>query len=464
MILSAGAAVRPHWIRMNSPAGSGMSAANRIDFISFPVTEVSGTARVPGDKSISHRALMLGAVAKGTTHILGFLDGADTNATLNAFRQMGVGIDRNSPHEVTVYGAGLRGLTAPADPLDLGNSGTSVRLLAGLLAGQTFDSELVGDASLMKRPMGRVVEPLRLMGADIECSEAGTLPLRIRGGRKLNGIEYIMPVASAQLKSAILLAGLYAEGPTFVTEPAVTRDHTERMLAQFGCPVMRDGARIRLTPAPLEGGPIRIPGDISSAAFLMVAACIVPGADILLEKVGVNPTRDAVVAILRLMGADIQVTDPGDGQSEPVADIRVRQRPLSGIRIPSELVPVAIDEFPALFVAAACASGETLLSGAEELRVKESDRIAAMADGLAELGIDVAAYEDGMRITGGVLRGGEVDSRSDHRVAMAFTVAGAAAQGAVRVRDCRNVDTSFPGFVDCVNGIGLQIEVEAHRV
>ncbi|MEX2523922.1 MAG: 3-phosphoshikimate 1-carboxyvinyltransferase [Gammaproteobacteria bacterium] len=440
-----------------------MSDAERIDFISRPVTRVSGKACVPGDKSISHRALMFGAIAEGGTQIQGFLDGADTNATLNAFRQMGVEMDHNSAHEVTVHGAGLRGLAAPPASLDLGNSGTSVRLLAGLLAGQAFDTELVGDPSLMKRPMRRVVEPLRLMGADIECSAAGTLPLHIHGGRKLKGIEYVMPVASAQLKSAILLAGLYADGATSVTEPAVTRDHTERMLEQFGCPVVRDGARIRLTSSPLQGCSIRIPGDISSAAFLMVAACVVPGADILLENIGINPTRDAVIAILRLMGADIHVTELDDGQSEPSADIRVRQQPLSGIRIPEELVPVAIDEFPALFIAAACASGETVLSGAEELRVKESDRIAAMADGLAGLGIDVAAYEDGMRITGGVLRGGEVDSRGDHRIAMAFSVAGAAAQGRVRVRDCRNVDTSFPGFIECINGIGLQVTAETQR-
>lgn len=437
-----------------------MSAANRVDFISRPVTQVTGTVRVPGDKSISHRALMLGAVADGVTVITGYLDGADTNATLEVFRRMGVTIVRNGPHDVTVHGAGLRGLTTPAGPLDLGNSGTSVRLLAGLLAGQSFDTELIGDASLMKRPMRRVVEPLRLMGAQLDCSDTGTLPLRIHGGGRLHGIDYDMPVASAQLKSAILLAGLYAEGPTSVTEPAVTRDHTERMLEQFGCPVMREGSRVRLTPVPLRGGPVRVPGDISSAAFLMAAASIIPGADILLESVGVNPTRDAVIAILRLMGADIQVTERDDGQAEPVADIRVRQRPLAGIRIPEELVPIAIDEFPAIFIAAACAAGETVLTGAGELRVKESDRIAAMTGGLAALGIRSEAHGDGMRVIGGSLQGGEVDSQGDHRIAMAFAVAGAAAQDAVRVRDCRNVATSFPGFTDCVNHIGLQVRAE----
>ncbi len=438
-----------------------MTAAARIDYLSRPVNTVTGSARVPGDKSISHRALMLGAVAEGETRIRGFLDSADTNATLDAFRRMGIDIARGGPGQVTVHGGGLHGLAAPDGPLDLGNSGTSVRLLAGLLAGQRFDSELTGDASLRRRPMRRVVEPLRFMGADIGCSEAGTLPLRIRGGRQLHGIDYELPVASAQLKSAVLLAGLYARGTTAVTEPGVCRDHTERMLARFGCPVTREGSRIRITSAPLHGCDVAVPGDISSAAFFMVAACIVPGADVVLENVGINPTRDAVIAILRQMGADIEVNEKDNGEAEPVADIRIRQAPLHGITIPEQRVPVAIDEFPAILIAAACAAGETVLSGAAELRVKESDRIEAMAAGLGTLGIRVETRADGLSLTGGRLQGGEVDSYGDHRIAMAFAVAGAAAAAPVRIRDCRNVATSFPGFTDCAGAIGLQVTEEA---
>jgi len=433
-----------------------------MDFISRPVGALHGTAAVPGDKSISHRALMLGAVATGATRIQGFLDGADTNATLNALRAMGVTVDRAGAHDLTVHGRGLHGLSAPAAPLDLGNSGTSARLLAGLLAGQAFASELVGDASLMQRPMRRVVDPLRQMGADIECSPGGTLPLRIHGGRRLHGIDYVLPVASAQLKSALLLAGLYAEGSTILTEPGRSRDHTERMLADFGCPVHREGGRIRLQAVPLRGHPVAVPGDISSAAFLILAACLVPGADIRLENVGINPTRSAVLTILGDMGADISVRERASGQSEPAADIHVRHAPLHGIAIPEELVPVAIDEFPAILVAAAAAQGRTVLSGAAELRVKESDRIAAMASGLSALGIDVETRADGMRVTGGRLQGGTVDSYSDHRIAMAFAVAGAAADAPVRVRDCINVNTSFPGFVECTRRIGLNIEAVEH--
>ena len=432
-----------------------------MDFISRPVAALHGRAAVPGDKSISHRALMLGAVARGDTPIQGFLDGADTNATLHALQEMGVGIDRDGAHALTVHGVGLHGLKAPSGPLDLGNSGTSVRLLAGLLAGQAFDVELTGDASLSRRPMGRVVDPLRLMGAAIDCSPAGTLPLRIHGGRTLHGIDYVLPVASAQLKSALLLAGLYADGATTLTETGTTRDHTERMLENFGRPVQREGRRLHLQPGSLRALPVAVPGDISSAAFLMVAACLVPGSDVWLENIGVNPTRSAVITILGDMGADIEVHGRDSGRAEPVADIRVRHAPLHGIAIPEDLVPVAIDEFPAILVAAAAARGETVLSGAAELRVKESDRIAAMAAGLDALGIAVEAREDGLRVTGGRLQGGTVDSRGDHRIAMAFAVAGAAAAGAVRVRDCVNVNTSFPDFARCVRGIGMDLDVVA---
>jgi 3-phosphoshikimate 1-carboxyvinyltransferase len=430
-----------------------------MDLLSRPVTALHGSTTVPGDKSISHRALMLGAVAEGVTRIRGFLDGADTNATLEAFKEMGVAMDRDGRHDVTVHGAGLYGLKTPSRPLDLGNSGTSARLLAG----QAFDSVLTGDTSLTQRPMRRVVDPLRRMGAEIDCSPAGTLPLRIHGGRTLHGIDYVLPVASAQLKSALLLAGLYATGTTTLTEAAITRDHTERMLADFGCPIRREGRRISMQSTSLQARDVAVPGDISSAAFLMVAACMVPGADITLENIGVNPTRNAVIGILRLMGADITVTERESGQSEPVADLRVCHAPLHGIAIPQDLVPVAIDEFPALLIAAAVASGETVLSGAAELRVKESDRIAAMAAGLAALGVTAAAGKDGLRVTGGTLHGGEVDSYGDHRIAMAFAVAGAAAAGPVRVRDCVNVNTSFPGFIECVRRVGMDIEsVAAH--
>jgi 3-phosphoshikimate 1-carboxyvinyltransferase len=432
-----------------------------MDFLSRPVTALHGSATVPGDKSISHRALMLGAVAEGVTRIRGFLDSADTNATLDAFREMGVVMDRDDRHDITVHGAGLYGLKSPSRALDLGNSGTSARLLAGLLAGQAFDSVLTGDASLTQRPMRRVVDPLRRMGAEIDCSPAGTLPLHIHGGRTLHGIDYVLPVASAQLKSALLLAGLYAAGTTTLTEAAITRDHTERMLTDFGCPVRRDGRHISLQSTSLQARDVAVPGDISSAAFLMVAACLVSGADITLEHIGVNPTRKAVIDILRLMGADITVTERESGQSEPEADLHIRHAPLHGIVIPQDLVPVAIDEFPALLIAAAVASGETVLSGAAELRVKESDRIAAMAAGLAALGITAAASQDGLRVTGGILQGGEVDSYGDHRIAMAFAVAGAAASGPVRVRDCGNVNTSFPDFIECVRGVGMDIETVA---
>ena len=431
----------------------------RIDFISNPASRpLTGRLRVPGDKSISHRSLMFGAVAEGTTHISGILEGEDVIATLNAFRAMGVDIERKDNHEVIVQGVGLHGLQAPSQPLDLGNSGTAVRLFTGLLAGQTFNTELRGDASLMKRPMRRVTEPLQKMGANIQCTDAGTLPVVVHGGSRLHGIDYVMPVASAQLKSALLLAGLYASGQTCVEEPAVTRDHTERMLTYFGCPVERSGNRVCVRSHALTARDINVPGDISSAAFFMVAASIVPGSDIVLENVGINPTRHAVIEILTRMGADIDVQAQGETRGEPVADIRVRYSQLTGINIPVELVPIAIDEFPAIFIAAACAEGETVLSDAAELRVKESDRIQAMCDGLRQLGIEAVDYPDGMRVLGGRMGGGEVDSHTDHRIAMSFAIAGLVAGGTVTVRDCINVNTSFPGFVELARTTGMDIQ------
>lgn len=420
---------------------------------------LTGRIRVPGDKSISHRAVMLGAIAEGRTSVSGFLEGEDALATLAAFRAMGVAIDGPNEGRLVIEGVGLRGLRVSADPLDLGNSGTSMRLLAGLLAGQSFDSVLVGDASLMRRPMARVATPLKSMGAVIETAEGGTPPLSIGGGQTLHGIRYQLPVASAQVKSAVLLAGLYADGRTEVVEPAPSRDHTERMLRGFGYRVDVDGAVIGLDGGGrLQGCDIDVPGDISSAAFFLVGASIAPGSDLLVENVGINPTRTGVLAILKAMGADIEVLNRRESGGEPVADLRVRSAALRGIEIPHEQVPLAIDEFPALFVAAACADGTTTLRGAEELRVKESDRIDAMANGLRRLGVDVEPLADGIVIRGGDLGGGTVDSYTDHRIAMSLSMAALRASGDIIVTDCANVATSFPGYVELARAVGLAVE------
>lgn len=419
---------------------------------------LKGRLRVPGDKSISHRALILGAVAEGTTAIEGFLEGADCLATLRALRDLGVAIEGPQAGRVTVQGVGLHGLRAPEHPLDLGNSGTSMRLLAGLLAGQPFSVTLTGDASLSLRPMRRITDPLRTMGAEVETSAEGTAPLRLTGGARLQGIDYALPVASAQVKSGVLLAGLYARGRTCVREPAPTRDHTERMLAGFGYAVEAGDARVCLEGGGrLYGRAVDVPADLSSAAFFLVGAAIAEGSDLVLEHVGVNPTRAGVIEILRRMGADIDILNPRTAGGEPVADLRVRAAPLRGIRIPPELVPLAIDEFPALFIAAACAEGETVLSGAAELRVKESDRIQVMADGLCALGGAARPTADGIVIQGGALGGGHVDSHGDHRIAMAFAMAALRAAGVVEVADTRNVQTSFPGFGKAAAAAGLGI-------
>ncbi len=439
-----------------------MSQSSNPVFRVRPGGALQGTLRVPGDKSISHRSIMLGSLADGVTRVSGFLEGEDSLATLRAFRAMGVEIEGPDNGQVVIHGVGMHGLQAPQQPLDLGNSGTSMRLLSGLLAGQGFDSTLVGDSSLSSRPMRRVTDPLALMGAEIGATEKGTAPLMIHGGKVLKGIHYPMPVASAQVKSSLLLAGLYAEGETCVTEPAPTRDHTERMLRGFGYSVTRAGDRICLRGGgKLSACDLDVPADISSAAFFLVGASITPGSDLLLEHVGMNPTRDGVITILRLMGADIEVMNERDVGGEPVADLRVRSAPLKGIRIPEDQVPLAIDEFPALFIAAACAEGETLLTGAEELRVKESDRIQVMVDGLKALGVDAEAREDGALIRGGAISGGEVDSHGDHRIAMSFAMAALRAEGEIRILDCANVNTSFPGFVALAAGAGLGVEVEA---
>lgn len=430
-----------------------------MDFHVSPGGRIAGTRRVPGDKSISHRAVMLAALADGESRFEGFLAGADTLATAAAFRAMGVAID--GPHDgvLTVRGVGLQGLKPPAGPLDMGNAGTGMRLLAGLMAGQRFGVTLVGDESLSRRPMRRVIGPLRQMGADITAAEGDTPPLTLRPVESLHGIDYALPMASAQVKSCLLLAGLYARGRTCVTEPAPTRDHTERMLSAFGRTVSRDGARVCVEggAAPLKAASFAIPGDISSAAFPLVAALIADGGEALIENVGINPTRTGILDILRAMGADIELQNPREAGAEPVADLRVRASALRGIAVPPELVPLAIDEFPAIAVAAACAQGETLITGAEELRVKESDRIAAIANGLAALGIAVDALPDGLRIQGGQFRGGVVESHGDHRIAMAFSLAALRADGPVQIRDCVNVGTSFPGYVDLMRGLGLGI-------
>ena len=421
-----------------------------------------GDLVVPGDKSVSHRSIMLGSLADGTVEVSGFLEGDDALATMAAFRAMGVAIEGPDQGRVTIHGVGLRGLKQPRQVIDCGNSGTSMRLLSGLLSGQNFSLELTGDASLRKRPMNRVAVPLREMGAEIETAADGRPPLKIRGKASLRAIEYAMPVASAQVKSALLLAGLYANGKTCVIEPAPTRDHTERMLRAFGYPVETNGAKICVEGGGrLRAANIDVPADISSAAFFMVGASIAPGSDITLRNVGVNPTRTGVIHILRAMGADIALLNEREQGGEPVADIRVRHAQLKGIEIDPAHVPLAIDEFPVLFVAAANADGITTLSGAEELRVKESDRIQVMADGLRKLGVDAEPLADGMRIRGGAYTGGRIDSAGDHRIAMAFAIAALCAKGDVEIDDCANVATSFPGFVALAQQAGLRISEAA---
>ena len=435
-----------------------MSVANNIGFHVEPGGRLTGSLRVPGDKSISHRSIMLGSLARGVTRITGFLEGEDSLATLKSFQQMGVEIAGPDAGRVVIHGVGLHGLQAPAGPLDLGNSGTSMRLLAGLLAGQGFAVTLTGDSSLSSRPMRRVTDPLSAMGAVIETTAGGTAPLRIMANNHLTGIDYRLPMASAQVKSCILLAGLYAAGETCVTEPAPTRDHTERMLEGFGYAVRRTGSRVCLSGGgELKACAVDVPADISSATFFMVGAAIAAGSEITLEHVGINPTRDGVIHILRLMGADIEVLEPRTVGGEPVADLRVRASRLRGIHIPEEQVPLAIDEFPAIFIAAACAEGTTVLTGAEELRVKESDRIQVMVDGLRQLGVRADAKPDGVEIQGGAMGGGTVESHGDHRIAMAFAIAALRARQTIRINDCANVNTSFPGFVRLARVAGLAI-------
>ena len=443
------------------PSSQVKMTHTKTSFHVEPGGSVQGKIRVAGDKSISHRSIILGAIANGITHVKGFLEGEDALNTVAAFREMGVTIVGPENGEMTIYGVGKHGLKAPRKPLYMGNSGTAMRLLAGLLSAQSFNSELTGDESLSERPMNRIAVPLRKMGAQIETDTDGTPPLKITGSQ-LKGISYDMPMASAQVKSCLLLAGLYAEGSTEVSEPAPCRDHTERMLGGFAYPLQQDAENRTCT---LEGGheleatEIDVPADISSAAFFMVAAAISPGSDLLLEHVGINPTRTGVINILRAMGASIELSNEQLVGGEAVADIRIQYRPLNGIEIPAEQIPLAIDEFPVLFVAAACADGETLLRGASELRVKESDRIDAMARGLQTLGIASEVFEDGIRITGGKIGGGQVDSFGDHRIAMSFAVAALRAESIISITDCANVATSFPDFVELAKRAGINVSV-----
>jgi len=428
-------------------------------FKSYSCNSLNGSIKVPGDKSISHRSIMLGSIANGVTNVSGFLEGEDSLATLKAFQQMGVQIERAGSN-ITIHGVGKHGLKSPLEPLDLGNSGTSIRLMSGLLSAQSFNSQLCGDESLSKRPMARVIDPLSMMGALIDSYESKP-PLSITGNQKLSAINYTLPVASAQIKSCLLLAGLYAEGETCIIENSTTRDHTERMLRGFGYSVNSSNGQISLLGGgELNACDIEVPSDISSAAFFIVAASIAKEADITLNSVNINPTRTGILNILDLMGANITLTNERVVASELVADIRVCSAELRGIDIPQELIPLAIDEFPVIFVAASCAKGETLLTGAKELRIKESDRIQVMADGLTILGIQNEVLEDGIRIQGGKFskQNSVIKSHYDHRISMSFAIASSRSEYDIKIEGVDNVQTSFPNFVELANKIGMNIE------
>ena len=428
------------------------------NFVTSNSGPLSGSIKVPGDKSISHRSIMLGSIAEGVTRVSGFLEGDDSLATLNAFKEMGVAIQREGSN-VVIQGVGMNGLKEPRKPLNLGNSGTSIRLMSGLLSAQTFDSVLCGDESLSSRPMGRVINPLREMGADISGKDSKP-PLVIKGGKQLSAIEYTLPVASAQIKSCLLLAGLYSEGTTSIIENGISRDHTERMLKGFGYDVISSPNKISLLGGgTLKGCEIEVPSDISSAAFFMVAGCISENSSIHLNSVNINPTRTGVIDILKLMGGNIELSNERLQAGELIADIKVTSSRLKGIEIPENLVPLAIDEFPVLFIAASCAEGETILTGAKELRVKESDRIQVMADGLTSLGINNEVLEDGIRISGGEFKKqtNSIRSHHDHRISMAFAIASVRSKFDIEIEGVDNVKTSFPNFIELANSIGMKI-------
>ncbi len=433
-----------------------------MNYLINPGYGLQGETSLPGDKSISHRSIILGSLATGITTVFNFLDSADARSTINAMRMLGVEIEGPKNGNVKIFGVGMHGLQSPNSSLDMGNSGTSMRLLTGLLSAQTFDSSLHGDLSLMSRPMARIIDPLNSMGGCVKGTENGFPPILVSGNRQLKGINYDLPMASAQVKSCLLLAGMFAEGVTSLKEPAITRDHTERMLEGFGYPIFRNKQRISLTGGgKLQGRNFEVPSDLSSAAFFMVGASITPGSDVFLRSVGINPTRTGIIRILELMGADIQVLNQREVNGEPLADIRIRYSKLVGIRIPLDLVPLAIDEFPAIFIAAASAQGDTELRGASELRFKESDRILSMASGLTALGVKNEVLDDGIIISGGAIGGGQVKSFSDHRIAMAFAVAGLVATDTVEILGCENVLTSFPNFVEISRSLGMEINAES---
>jgi 3-phosphoshikimate 1-carboxyvinyltransferase len=428
------------------------------NFVTSNSGPLNGSIKVPGDKSISHRSIMLGSIAEGVTRVSGFLEGDDSLATLNAFKEMGVAIQREGSN-VIIQGVGMNGLKEPRKPLNLGNSGTSIRLMSGLLSAQTFDSVLCGDESLSSRPMGRVINPLREMGAEISGKDSKP-PLLIKGGKQLSAIEYTLPVASAQIKSCLLLAGLYSEGTTSIIENGISRDHTERMLKGFGYDVISSPNKISLLGGgTLKGCEIEVPSDISSAAFFMVAGCISENSSIHLNSVNINPTRTGVIDILKLMGGNIELSNERLQAGELIADIKVTSSRLKGIEIPENLVPLAIDEFPVLFIAASCAEGETILTGAKELRVKESDRIQVMADGLTSLGINNEVLEDGIRISGGEFKKqtNSIRSHHDHRISMAFAIASVRSKFDIEIEGVDNVKTSFPNFIELANSIGMKI-------
>jgi 3-phosphoshikimate 1-carboxyvinyltransferase len=425
-----------------------------------PGRPLKGTISIPGDKSLTHRAIMLTALAEGTSTISGYCRGEDCLNTMRAFQSLGIPIT-HTPTQLTVRGKGFWGLAEPSAPIDCGNSGTGIRLLTGLLAGQDFFSVLTGDESIRRRPMGRVVKPLREMGAVIGGRKGGELaPLAITGSG-LHGINYTSPVASAQMKSSLLLAGLYADGKTRYKEPSLSRDHTERMFQFFGIPLMREEETLVLQGRPSvgwQGVQITIPGDFSAAAFFIVGATIVPGSDITIRHVGMNPTRTGLIDVMKKMGADIEVLALREEAGEPVGDLRVKAAPLKGVTIGSELIPKTIDEFPVLCVAAAVADGETVISGAEELRVKESDRIATMSSELRAMGARIEEHPDGMFIRG-LGQGGEngrllaassAQSHGDHRVAMSLAIGGLTAERSMTITDTSCVDTSFPNFEEAL--------------
>ncbi|HEX5420366.1 MAG TPA: 3-phosphoshikimate 1-carboxyvinyltransferase [Gammaproteobacteria bacterium] len=436
-------------------------------FLARPVTRIGGRIAVPGDKSISHRALMLGSIAEGPTAVRNFLRSDDCIATWRAFEALGVSIHDNEDGSIRIEGVGPHGLEAPPRPLDLGNAGTAIRLMTGLLAGQSFDSELTGDESLRRRPMERIAAPLRAMGARIATRD-GKAPIRISGGARLAGLDYTLPVASAQVKSALLLAALQAHGRVTVHSPAPSRDHTERMLRSFGARVewadadsTPSGPALTVAlegPQKLRGMALDVPGDFSSAAFFLVAGCLGAADGLLIEGVGVNPTRTGLLALLEAMGAQVELRNPRDACAEPVADLFVKAGELRGIDVPPELVPLAIDELPVLLIAAAGAEGTTIVRGAEELRQKESDRIAVMAAALNALGARVEERADGLIVEGGRLHAGSVDSHGDHRIAMAFAVASLVADGPIEIRNTAQVATSFPGFIQMAEAVGFDIE------